>query len=272
VILHEYEIVIPKRTKITILPCGDFHIGTKACNIDKLKELIAWIRRMPNIYIFGMGDYIDAINLSDKRFDPDMLTKKINIKRLMQDQTQECVDILMPIKHRIIGLGIGNHELAIAKNYHYDAMIEICGKLETKYLGWTSLTRMFIRRKGENFGNCSVVTIFAEHSLIGGKKKGNKINSLEDRSNDFEADIYLRGHSHEKIATTRNILGLRPRGSLKLYNRKRVYAICSSFYHAYEPDTMTYAEIGGYSPTSTGVIRIDIEIKHDGSKDYHIWQ
>lgn len=221
-----------------------------------------------------MGDYIDAINLSDPRFDPSLLSDKITLSRLAQDQCEECVSILKPIAHRIIGLGVGNHELTIAKRYHFDAMYQICGQLKVKYLGWSSLTRVRISRtvKSEEHHPSNVITVFAEHSLAAGRKKGSKVNALEDRSNDIEADIYLRGHSHDKLATTKVQLYLPKVGQLRLGVKKRVYAICPSFYNAYPEGAMTYGEIAGYPPTSTGSIRIDIEIKSDNTVDYHLFQ
>src|SRR3990167_4154078 len=193
--LHEFTIHIPKRQRVSIIPLGDTHIGSKACAIDKLKELVAWIRKTPDVYVVGMGDYIDAINLSDPRFNPSLLSDKTVLSRLAQSQCEECVDIFKPIAPKIIGMAIGNHEMTIGKKYHFDAMYQICGQLKAKYLGWSSLTRLRILRN-----KCSnIINIFAEHSLSAGKKKGAKVNALEDRSNDIEADIYLRGHSHDKL-------------------------------------------------------------------------
>ncbi|CAK0754947.1 hypothetical protein CCP1ISM_50019 [Azospirillaceae bacterium] len=221
-----------------------------------------------------MGDYVDAINLSDKRFDPDSLTIEYRSKmgRLCQEQTEEAIEILEPIKDRIIGLGVGNHEAYVQKHYHFDVMYRLCGVLNVKYLGWTSITRVRITRevKAEHHPSY-VINIFAEHSHIAGRKKGGKINSIEDRSNDFDCDIYLRGHSHDKVCTTKTLLYMPKEGGLYLREKKRVYAICPSYYNAYKEGTVSYAEVAGYSPTSTGVVKIIIEVKHDGI-DYHISQ
>ena len=71
--LHDFTVKIPKRKTISIIPTGDWHLGSAACDVDKLKELLNWIKKTPDVYVIGLGDYIDAINLSDKRFDPDMV-------------------------------------------------------------------------------------------------------------------------------------------------------------------------------------------------------
>ncbi len=275
-VLHDYTVNVPRSAKITICPIGDFHLGTKTCAIEKLQDLIDWIKKTPNVYVLGMGDYCDCINLSDPRFDPSEIAEHYKdqqgyLCRLAQTQAEECIELLKPIRHKIIGLGIGNHELAVQKRYHYDMMYRICGALDVRYLGWSSMTRFRIKRAAKYRSGSRVVTIFAEHGLQAGRKKGGKINSLEDRSNDMEADIYLRGHSHDKVATTKVQLHLPKEGRLRLEVKKRVYAICPSYFVTYKQDAITYGEIKGYPPTATGVIKIEIDTAAD-RLNFHIWQ
>jgi len=271
--LHEYTVMLKHvPARVCIIPCGDWHIGSVACDMRKLKIMLKWIARSKDVYMIGMGDLIDAINISDKRFSPDEIHPEYygKLSRLVQEQVDTCVGLLEPIRDKIIGLAIGNHELHITKSYHYDVMTELCGRLQVKYLGWTSITRFRVTKLKHSTSR--VVTIFAEHSLVGGKKKGNKINSLEDRSNDFDCDVYIRGHSHDKIATTKTQLYVPRTGKLSIQERKRVYSICPSYFKSYREGSMSYAEVAGYSPTSTGVVRIDLNFDNKMGLDYHIWQ
>jgi len=278
--LHEFTISVPRYFKISLCPLGDFHIGTKACAIDKLKALIKWVKDTPDVYVIGLGDYCDLINLSDSRFDPTMIADSISdqknyLCRMAQNQAEECIELFTPIKDRIIGLGEGNHEFAIQKHYHYDIMYRICGALDVRYLGWSSLTRLRMKRKSNYKNSSYIVNIFCEHGSQAGRKKGGKVNSLEDRSNDIEADIYLRGHSHDKLATTKVQLYMPKQGVPALAVKKRVYAICPSFFQTYTKDAITYGEMKGYPPTSTGIVRIDIKLRKSQGKDkldYHIYQ
>jgi len=242
--------------------------------MNKLKAHLKWIENTPNVYVIGVGDYIDAVNISDPRFSPSMLPEVDDLRSYLcsitHRQCDEFIDLMRPIakQDKIIGLGIGNHELTLSKKYHDDVMVRICGQLCTKYLGWASLTRLrFEYAKGQSRS----ITVFMEHSLKVGRKKGAKLNYIEDKSNDFDAEIFIMGHSHDKIATTKTQLYIPKTGDLKLKTKKRVYAVCPSFYNTYEEGCMTYAEISGYSPTSTGVVRIDIQLKDD-EIDYHLFQ
>ena len=161
--LHEFTIKLPKRDKVAIIPTGDWHIGSIASSIDKLRDLIKWIKKTPHVYILGMGDYVDAINLSDKRFDPDSLTIEYRNKmgRLVQEQTDEAIDILKPVRDRIIGLGIGNHESYVGRHYHFDIMYRLCGVLNVKYLGWSAITRLRISRITGDHNSSHIINIFS---------------------------------------------------------------------------------------------------------------
>ena len=274
--LHDFTIKVPDRKNrvISIIPLGDTHIGTRSCEIKKLRAHLDWIAKRPDTYVIGVGDYIDAVNTSDPRFAASMLPDVENLReylcRMTTSQADEFINLMMPLAEqgKIIGLGIGNHELTLSKKYHEDIMYRICGRLNARYLGWASLTRLRFDFAG---ARARVITLYMEHSLKAGRKKGSKLNYIEDKSNDFDADIFVMGHSHDKIATTKTQLYVPKTGQLKLATKKRVYAVCPSFYNSYEEGCMSYAEIAGFSPTSTGVVRIDVQIKDD-EIDYHLWQ
>ena len=55
--------------KITVIPIGDTHLGAKDIDLRKLEGLVEYIKRTPQVWWLGMGDFVDSINYSDKRFD-----------------------------------------------------------------------------------------------------------------------------------------------------------------------------------------------------------
>ena len=118
------EITIPYKHKdiFRIFPLGDIHAGSIHCNEKMIKEEVSLIKRTPMSFWIGMGDYIDAINYTDPRFDPKTVAKKYliegDIDKMIQMQINDIVDLLHPIKHKCIGLLRGNHEETIRKYYH----------------------------------------------------------------------------------------------------------------------------------------------------------
>ena len=110
----------------TLVPIGDIHLGAAGCAVQRLNETIDFIASEPSVYWVGMGDYIDAINPSDKRFDPTSIDPSYNIKNLSQLITTQINDLksmFRPIKDKCIGLLAGNHEDHIRKQFKWDVTV-----------------------------------------------------------------------------------------------------------------------------------------------------
>jgi len=106
-----------------IIPLGDIHLGHAGCDFRYLKDMLKWIEEKSNTFWIGMGDYIDAINYSDPRFDPKTVMAKYlvqgDIDKIIQMQIEDIVDLFEPIKGKCLGLLRGNHE----ECYSEDTMV-----------------------------------------------------------------------------------------------------------------------------------------------------
>jgi len=83
---------------------------------------------------------------------------------------------------------------------------------------------------------------------------------------DFDADIYLIGHTHE-------LLGFR---KIKLVNdgdgmrgKKLIFALTGSFLKTYLLNSHSYGEASLYPPSKTGIVSILIDAER---KDLHIME
>lgn len=260
-ILNEFIINCKGREPYYIIGLGDLHYGTESFNEEKLKHTVEWIRNNPRAYWIGLGDYCELISYRDmKRFDPQNIDKRFMVSDLqghLTKQIDRVSNILMPIANRCIGLCDGNHEYDALRNYDCEATARLCQNLNTKHLGWTSLTRIKFRRTQGKVSR--VIMLLAEHSNVGGRKKGNKINRIEDRVGDFSnVDIILWGHSHDKVASKKTQLYMPKKGKMILLERTIVCAIVPSYYNTYIVGSTSYGERRGYSPTSTGVLLIEV--------------
>lgn len=260
------EFVFPARGRgevFELVGLGDIHYGTESCDKQKLKRMVEWIKNRPNCYWVGLGDYCENITYRDmRRFQPTNIDRNYTIKDLanwITTTTDDLTKILKPIAHRCIGLSQGNHEFDALRNYDHDATQRLCDNLGAKNMGWSCLTRLLFERKqvGERKPRL-VLTLLTEHSNVAGRKKGNKINRIEDRAGDFEFDICLWGHSHDKVATKKTRLFIPKSGFLQLHTHEMVFGIVPSFLRTYEIGTTSYGERAGYSPTSLGIIVITI--------------
>lgn len=264
VVLH-YE---SPAERFNIIPMGDIHLGNVGCDVRRLKDLVRWIANKDNTYWLGMGDYIDAINYTDPRFDPKTVDKRYlaagDLDKMIQMQINDLIDILEPIADKCLGLHRGNHEEKIRREYHYDILYELWRGLclnGTAMLYDAALTRLkFVRGR-----HVTKVDIFSAHGNVGGRKGGNKINRLEDLMGYFDADIYLLAHSHIKVAEVKTTLYFDNRGNLR--QKKRILAVTGCFLKSYEKGKTSYAERFLLPPNDLGVIKIMIS-PEDG--DIHV--
>lgn len=256
----EYRITLNNcREFVYLIPLSDLHIGTINCDIGKLKATIDWIKRTPNAYWIGMGDYAEFIAHTDKRFDPASLAIDFrgSLDNLHIAQCDYLYKLLNPIHSRCVGLLEGNHEATIRDRYHISVVDYLATRLNTKNLTYTAMLRLMF---GVNNGKATdSVIIYASHGFGGGINPAAPLNRLMQMSGKFDADIYLAGHTHRKICGDLDILEMNRRGEPRLMERKQLFGICGTFYKTYEDNSRSYAERNGASPTPTGTLKIRIE-------------
>lgn len=60
---HKHTINLKGRgEKVELIPIGDIHLGTKNCDVEKLKQTVEYIRKKENCFWLGMGDYCLPMN------------------------------------------------------------------------------------------------------------------------------------------------------------------------------------------------------------------
>ena len=189
-------------------PLGDIHLGARSCAETPLRRLVAQIKDNSNAYIIGGGDWVDAIRPQDsKRFDfdtlPDWLvegdamTTREKLNDIIQQQVDRIVDIMYPVRDKIIGIIEGNHEFSVKKYAGLDIHRAICRKLEVESLTDETLLRLTFSRNGNPKGTSSVVIVYARHGYGGGRMPGAEPNKLDRMLNEWEcADICITGHTH----------------------------------------------------------------------------
>jgi len=237
-----------------IVPIGDIHLGHVGCDIKRLKDLVDWIANKENTFWIGLGDYIDAINYLDARFDPRTIDMtRADMDKIIQVQTERILDILEPIKDKCLGLHRGNHEERLRRSFIFDVVYEMAKDMHLKpqqVLCDAAITRLKFKRMR---ATCTF-DIFSTHGNVGGRKGGNKINRLEDLMGYVIADVYLIAHSHIKAAEIKTQLYYDKCGNLK--QKKRILAVTGAFLKGYEHNQTSYIEKWMYPPTDIGVVKI----------------
>src|SRR3989304_2584956 len=247
---------------------GDIHIGSKGCDVERLRKTVEWVRSCKNCLWIGMGDYSESIKVSDRRFDPRSLDPRY--RSHLDDLTGMCVNdlnyILSPIKDKCVGLLTGNHEEKLRLRDWEDVHGRFCTLMGAKDLGHDALLRwIFSRRKDGKCSSKKVLHVFASHSTISGRNEGSKINRMMNVAGNIEADLYLFGHGHSLLRTQTVTLYDPARGRMKLKEHRKAFAQTGTFRKTYVEGTHDYSEKGHFRPADLGACAVRVRPWSDGS-------
>uniref|UniRef100_A0A6M3LJA3 Calcineurin-like phosphoesterase n=1 Tax=viral metagenome TaxID=1070528 RepID=A0A6M3LJA3_9ZZZZ len=284
----EYHSVVNSRSDvITLVPLGDIHLGTRNCDEELLQQEVDFIRATDNCYWIGMGDYIEAIKARvDKRMDFRTLAEWITTKDLadlVRVQADKFLEYVYPIRHKCMGLIVGNHEKKVEMRDDQGIVDYLAVSLGTKNLGDCAMVRWSITRKVNTKSKSPSIAIdvYTNHGIGGGRYVGSKINKIISMCIGFDADLFLMGHVHEKLVHEIPRLQINGHGdNVRLIDNNRYFILTGAFLRAYQQDSHSYAESKMYNPTALGTIHIMIKpfpqkkLGHDESPEHRppkIW-
>jgi hypothetical protein len=129
--------VVPR--SFDLILAGDVHVGTKMCHRSGVEWLVKNLRKH-NTYMVFMGDAIDGITNTDKRWDLEAFDGSTPLQ-----QAKEIVAMFKPVRKRILAWLVGNHERTI-KGFGNVVRDKICDDLSVPY-GTVSCRITFIEKK-----------------------------------------------------------------------------------------------------------------------------
>ena len=189
---------LPREYKgIELHAFADWHIGDPLCDMKLIKERIEYVRTTPNAYCVLNGD---ICNWASKMSVSDVYAEQLT----PMQQIEEFVNLIRPIKDKVLAITPGNHEFRSYKTEGID-ITEIAARelgLYDKYSKTSAL--LFIRfgegnkKESNNSGEYRKLcyTVYLIHGSGGGRKEGAKINKLAELASIVDADIYIHSHTH----------------------------------------------------------------------------
>ena len=224
--------------ELRIIPISDVHIGDKLTNYKLLKEVLETIKDTPNVYTILNGDLCNtALKNSKSDVYSDELTPMEQVLRL--------IELLEPIKDKILVIGTGNHEDRIFKDTNIDVIRLVARELgiEDRYADswWYLFLRFGEKESGRKAPMCYQITGY--HGSGGGRKTGGKANRLEEMSQTVIADLYIMGHTHKPLSTKGSIY--LPDYANNSLNKKQMYYLMTNSFLDYGG----YGEKLGFPPT-----------------------
>ncbi len=175
----------------------------------------------------------------------------------------------MPIKDQILGVMGGNHEQKVKNQFGFDPISVIAQRLEKPIL--TDPGYLILRFK--NGGTSRLYNIFCSHGqFMGGRKRGSKINSMEDKMADFDFDMILAGHTHDLwMSTRKKVVPVIGKNKITFDEKKITFINTGSFMSTYTDSNIdTWASRSVFSPQRSGVARIDFYLKRNKNHTRYI--
>lgn len=237
--------------ELHIIPISDIHLGDKQLNMKLLKEAIKRIQEEPNTFTILNGD---LCNCALKNSKSDVYEDAMS----PMEQINALLDLIEPIKDKILVISTGNHEDRIVKETSIDVIKLVARQLgiEERYAdSWWYLYLRFGRKiDGAKRPMCYQITGY--HGSGGGRKPGGKANRLQEMSQVVVADLYIMGHTHTPMSMKQQIWI--PDYANNSLNKKEMYYLMTNSFL----DPEGYGEKLGMIPTSNTTTEVIL----DGTK------
>lgn len=224
--MKEFNIKIDApKNKFKLMVLGDMHIGDEFCDLDLIKETIDYVKKTKDCYVILNGD---LINNALKTSKSDSYREQMTI----EEEQDLLIDLLMPIKEKILVMATGNHEkrttitaginplkaVAYALNMR-DKLVEDSYVLTLEFgvaHGMKNLTNKYI--------------VYGIHGGTGGgRRAGATANALQDMALKLpNADLYVHSHTHTTV-NYNDMIFLYDAKTKKVKEHKRMYYNANAF-------------------------------------------
>lgn len=171
---------------VTIYPLGDFHYGSRQCDVGFIKHAVSIIADDPIGYWFGIGDMMENAIIGSKS---DVYLQLVPPK----EQMEAIVELLQPIAKKGLFLIAGNHEQRSMRVVGLVPEQYIGLQLGIPFLGYSAMGVIGLK----SIKRPRTFSFFAHHNIGGGYTPGGKTNRAAAlRHIAPTVDATFTGHVH----------------------------------------------------------------------------
>jgi predicted phosphodiesterase len=261
------DIDISASNPVILCPISDTHVGHASFDQEYFANSVKWIKDN-GAYVILLGDLIDAIPTQDRRFENTSIAKEFlpHLDNLHHEQTTSVIKMLRPIKDQIIAMLSGNHECKLRTSFSYDATKVISDALGIARISDPGYVILKFRRSKTSVLQKNILCTHG--GILGGRKRGGKVNNLEDTLSSFEFDIVMAGHSHDAWTSKRYRISPNSKGVLS--HDKKLFINGGSFLNTYNLNDVNddWTSRKMFSPGIPNMMRVDFYLKEKNRKNY----
>jgi hypothetical protein len=200
---------------------SDLQIGSTSCSLKVIQQRIDEIVDDPvDSAVVIAGDIEDEDRPSTRSLRKATFADRVEvIERDAQKHIAYLDKIVMPMllplqktKYGIMGILAGHHWTALTPNlssaeYICNRLTELSGKT-VHYLGEMSafLDLRFRHTKGGDHGKSIRRVVHVQHGEGSGQTKASSLAKLDRTSQGFQADVYIRAHDCQLVASKTDVL------------------------------------------------------------------
>ena len=222
--------------ELLLVPIGDVHLRAPTCNIQKFLATVEFVKNTDCVVVL-MGDLMEAASRhsvgagwAEQVASP-------------QAQLDAFVEVLTPIKDKIILTLEGNHEERIWKHSGMKVAKILANMLGVPYGGYSAFLKIKVRDN-------NYVT-YAQHGSSNAWYPHTKLTAAMRTAQHTEADLYLYGHTHELLSLTVPWRYMDMRSRTVKFG-KRYFVLTGSFLEY----ANSYAEKKNMYPVKTGIANV----------------
>jgi len=174
------------KARMLLVGYGDLHYGSPHHDPATATAVRDWIKTADALWV-GMGDFVECATR-------DSVGAGVYEQvRSPDEQIEDVVPFLRPIREQCIGLIKGNHEERAHKLAGIDPMAIIARELDVPYCGWEAWGLITRLPKPDRSW-----TFYAVHSSAANKSGGLALAWTDRELRKFaDTDIIFRAHSHD---------------------------------------------------------------------------
>lgn len=232
--LSDFEMIVHSfEPDIKIYPISDVHLGAAEHLTREWELFCEKILSEPNSYITLGGDLINNATRSSVSNIFDETMRPREQKKLM-------VDMLTPLRDRILCAVSGNHERRSSKDVDDDATYDIMAKLDLEHLYRENMAFVKIQLGKQELDNGTrtrgdqrpTYVLAVTHGAGGGALTGSAVNKNERFAYVMDGcDAFISGHVHKAFVTQPAKILIDPRNNKVSLRPFKV--ICSTSWLSY---------------------------------------
>jgi len=207
---------------ITLYPIADVHFGAVECMEDAFRRYVDEISKDDSAAVLLAGDLINngirssVTNVYEEKYSPSK-------------QKQMMIEILNPIKGKIVAGVFGNHEHRSAKEVDIDITRDMFAELGIidRYCGDAGFIKISLGQKPNK--KPATYMIYLSHGSGGGATLGSGVSRQDAYQMSIEGiDISITGHTHKPMKVPSARLVFDPRNNNIIRNNTLIF-VCTSW-------------------------------------------